>query len=101
MNAGGREIDVAPVVMTCVHEDIAEARNLARPWLTIYFGGMGAKAKNFYVEMADKFGSPACTSRRYPGSIASGRATAIPRASARSGSSRAIAPRRQWLSPTS
>jgi hypothetical protein len=25
---------------------------LARPWLTVYLGGMGAKGKNFYYERA-------------------------------------------------
>jgi F420-dependent oxidoreductase-like protein len=53
VRAGGREIDVSPVVQLCVHEDVAEARNLARPWLTMYIGGMGARGKNFYVDAAE------------------------------------------------
>ncbi len=52
----GREIDVSPAVLVCVDDDVAKARDLARPWLAIYFGGMGAKGKNFYVEMAERNG---------------------------------------------
>ena len=51
-----RGADVAPVVMVCVDEDPARARDLARPWLALYLGGMGAKSKNFYVEAAERFG---------------------------------------------
>ena len=51
----GTDVDVAPVVMVCVDDDL-EARDLARPWLAIYLGGMGAKGKNFYVESAERFG---------------------------------------------
>ena len=54
--AAGRAIDVSPVVMVCVDDDPARARDLARPWLTLYLGGMGAKGKNFYVETAERFG---------------------------------------------
>ena len=49
-------MDVSPVVMLCVDEDLDRARDLARPWLTVYLGGMGAKGKNFYVEAAERFG---------------------------------------------
>jgi alkanesulfonate monooxygenase SsuD/methylene tetrahydromethanopterin reductase-like flavin-dependent oxidoreductase (luciferase family) len=52
----GTAIDVSPVVMLCVDDDVDRARDLARPWLTIYLGGMGAKGKNFYVEAAERFG---------------------------------------------
>jgi alkanesulfonate monooxygenase SsuD/methylene tetrahydromethanopterin reductase-like flavin-dependent oxidoreductase (luciferase family) len=41
----GTEADIAPVVMLCVDEDLDRARDLARPWLTVYFGGMGAKGR--------------------------------------------------------
>ena len=42
--------------MVCVDDDPARARDLARPWLTIYMGGMGAKGKNFYVDAAERAG---------------------------------------------
>jgi F420-dependent oxidoreductase-like protein len=52
----GRAVDISPVVMVCVDEDVDRARDLARPWLALYMGGMGAKGKNFYVEAAERFG---------------------------------------------
>jgi len=56
VRASGRSVDVAPVVPVCVAGDEAAARDLARPWLSIYLGGMGAKDKNFYVDMAATYG---------------------------------------------
>jgi alkanesulfonate monooxygenase SsuD/methylene tetrahydromethanopterin reductase-like flavin-dependent oxidoreductase (luciferase family) len=52
----GTDVDVAPVVMVCVDDEVDRARDLARPWLTLYLGAMGAKEKNFYVESAERFG---------------------------------------------
>ena len=52
----GTDLDIAPVVMICVDSDLDRARDLARPWLALYLGGMGAKGKNFYVETAERFG---------------------------------------------
>jgi F420-dependent oxidoreductase-like protein len=50
------DIDIAPVVPVSIHEDVEEARNLSRPWLAFYLGAMGAKDKNFYVELASLYG---------------------------------------------
>jgi alkanesulfonate monooxygenase SsuD/methylene tetrahydromethanopterin reductase-like flavin-dependent oxidoreductase (luciferase family) len=52
----GTDVDISPVAMVCVDEDLDRARDLARPWLTVYLGGMGAKGKNFYVDAAERFG---------------------------------------------
>ena len=56
VRAPGREVDVSPAVLVCVDEDLDRARDLARPWLALYLGAMGAKGKNFYVETADRLG---------------------------------------------
>ena len=45
------EIDVAPTVPVAVDEDVDEARNALRPIVSFYLGGMGAKEKNFYVDL--------------------------------------------------
>lgn len=45
------EIDVAPTVPVAVDEDLDEARNALRPLISFYLGGMGAKDKNFYVDL--------------------------------------------------
>jgi F420-dependent oxidoreductase-like protein len=52
----GTDVDISPVAMVCVDEDRERARDLARPWLALYMGAMGAKQKNFYVETAERFG---------------------------------------------
>jgi F420-dependent oxidoreductase-like protein len=52
----GTGVDIAPVVMVCVDDDLDRARDLARPWLAVYLGGMGAKGKNFYVDSAERKG---------------------------------------------
>ncbi|HMJ94600.1 MAG TPA: LLM class flavin-dependent oxidoreductase [Thermoleophilaceae bacterium] len=52
----GTDVDISPVVMVCVDEDVDRARDLARPWLTVYLGGMGSKGKNFYVAAAERSG---------------------------------------------
>jgi F420-dependent oxidoreductase-like protein len=57
--AAGRsldEIDVAPVVPLAVDEDLRAARDAVRPWLAFYLGAMGAKEKNFYVDLAERQG---------------------------------------------
>jgi F420-dependent oxidoreductase-like protein len=50
------DIDIAPVVPLAIDEDLDAARNAVRPWLAFYLGSMGAKSKNFYVELAERQG---------------------------------------------
>jgi F420-dependent oxidoreductase-like protein len=52
----GTGVDISPVVMVCVDDDRERARDLARPWLALYLGAMGARQKNFYVDTAERFG---------------------------------------------
>jgi F420-dependent oxidoreductase-like protein len=52
----GSDVDIAPAVLVCVDDHPERARDLARPWLALYLGGMGASGKNFYVETAERFG---------------------------------------------
>lgn len=57
--AAGRtlaDIDIAPVVPVAVDEDLGAARDAVRPWLAFYLGSMGAKDKNFYVDLAERQG---------------------------------------------
>jgi F420-dependent oxidoreductase-like protein len=49
-------VDVAPVVPVAVQEDLRQARDMVRPWLAFYLGAMGSREKNFYVELADRYG---------------------------------------------
>jgi F420-dependent oxidoreductase-like protein len=50
------EIDIAPSVSVAVAEDLDDARDALRPFLAFYLGSMGAKDKNFYVELAERHG---------------------------------------------
>ncbi|NKQ56966.1 LLM class flavin-dependent oxidoreductase [Amycolatopsis sp. K13G38] len=56
--AGRRRSDVvmAPTVPAALHDDLDTARDLVRPMVAFYLGGMGAKDKNFYVELAERYG---------------------------------------------
>jgi hypothetical protein len=37
-------------------EDVIKIRELARPMVALYVGGMGAKGKNFYFDVAERYG---------------------------------------------
>ena len=50
------DIDVCAAVPVGMSEDIDEARHAVRPLLTFYLGAMGAREKNFYVELAERTG---------------------------------------------
>jgi len=39
-----------------VVDDLDAARDAVRPWLAFYLGSMGAKDKNFYVDLAERMG---------------------------------------------
>jgi len=50
--------DVAPYVRTRMGPDVAACRDAVRGELALYIGGMGARAKNFYNDVAIKLGYP-------------------------------------------
>ncbi len=57
--AGGKnrdDFDIAPLVPIVVNDNLEIAYNQLRPFLAIYIGGMGAKGKNFYHDLACRFG---------------------------------------------
>jgi F420-dependent oxidoreductase-like protein len=59
LERAGRErssLDVAATVPLAVADDPEAARDAARPWLAFYLGAMGAREKNFYVELAARYG---------------------------------------------
>jgi len=49
-------LDVAISGMVAVGEDAAMLRDLARPLLALYIGGMGARGRNFYNDLACRYG---------------------------------------------
>ncbi|MEL7433219.1 MAG: LLM class F420-dependent oxidoreductase [Chloroflexota bacterium] len=50
------DFDIAPSVMVAMHDNLDMARNQVRPMLALYVGGMGAKNKNFYNDLAVRYG---------------------------------------------
>ncbi len=57
--AGGKSrasFDIAPSVSVVVGDDAAACRNAVKPRLALYIGGMGARGKNFYNDLACRYG---------------------------------------------
>jgi F420-dependent oxidoreductase-like protein len=48
--------DIAPVVNTHVADDLDAARNLMRPGMALYIGGMGSREQNFYTRLVQRYG---------------------------------------------
>ncbi len=48
--------DIAPSVPVVVSDDVDAARNVIKPFLALYVGGMGAKGKNFYFDLVVRYG---------------------------------------------
>ena len=56
---GGKGLDrfdVAPTVTVIVGDDVDALRNLAKPMAALYIGGMGARGRNFYNDLACRYG---------------------------------------------
>ena len=54
--AGYDGFDIAPNVFCIETDNLAVAYNMLRPMLALYIGGMGAKGKNFYHDLACRYG---------------------------------------------
>ncbi|MGH9839846.1 MAG: LLM class F420-dependent oxidoreductase [Blastocatellia bacterium] len=48
--------DIAPTVTIAMGDDVDACRNAVKPMLALYIGGMGAKGKNFYYDIASRYG---------------------------------------------
>ncbi len=48
--------DIAPTVNAYVSDDRETARNLMRPVLALYIGGMGSRKQNFYNQLVQRYG---------------------------------------------
>jgi F420-dependent oxidoreductase-like protein len=59
--AAARSADLAPLEIVtggllAVGDDAAAMRDLARPMIALYVGGMGARGRNFYNDLAQRYG---------------------------------------------
>lgn len=50
------QFDIAPTVSVIIDDDLETAWNQIKPMLALYIGGMGAKGKNFYYDLACRYG---------------------------------------------
>ncbi len=48
--------DIAPTVPLSITDDIAAGRDLMRPLLALYIGGMGSREQNFYNALVQRYG---------------------------------------------
>jgi F420-dependent oxidoreductase-like protein len=51
-------LDVIASAPLAIGADVTELRELARPMFALYIGGMGARGRNFYYDLACRFGYP-------------------------------------------
>jgi F420-dependent oxidoreductase-like protein len=50
------DFDTAASVGVVLGDDVAACRNMIKPMLALYMGGMGARGKNFYTDYATRLG---------------------------------------------
>ena len=50
------DIDIAPTVQVYVSDNLEDARNLMRPFIGLYIGGMGSREQNFYNQLVRRYG---------------------------------------------
>ena len=48
--------DIAPTVYVAITDDIAAGRDLVRPLVALYVGGMGSRTQNFYNALVCRYG---------------------------------------------
>jgi F420-dependent oxidoreductase-like protein len=53
---GDRSFDIAPTVTVVLGDDAAACRAMVKPMLALYVGGMGARGRNFYNDLACRYG---------------------------------------------
>lgn len=56
---GGRsreQLEVSPSVQVSIGGDLDAARSMVKAGFVLYFGGMGSRKTNFYVDLAHRFG---------------------------------------------
>jgi F420-dependent oxidoreductase-like protein len=56
---GGKSLatfDIAPTVMVIQGDDVQACLDFVKPMLALYIGGMGARGKNFYNDLACRYG---------------------------------------------
>jgi F420-dependent oxidoreductase-like protein len=50
------DFDIAATVYVAMGDDVGACRDLLRPFFALYIGGMGARGRNFYHDLAARYG---------------------------------------------
>jgi F420-dependent oxidoreductase-like protein len=50
------DFDIAPSVTVVIGQDVDACRMMVKPFIALYVGGMGAKNKNFYNDLVQRYG---------------------------------------------
>jgi F420-dependent oxidoreductase-like protein len=50
------DVDIAPMTSVSIEDNDDRARDLMRPFLGLYVGGMGSRKKNFYKDLITRYG---------------------------------------------
>jgi F420-dependent oxidoreductase-like protein len=50
------DLAIAPMTSLAIEDDDGRARDLMRPFLGLYIGGMGSRKKNFYKDLVTRYG---------------------------------------------
>ena len=50
------DFDIAPTVQVAIDDDLERARDMMRPFIALYVGGMGSREKNFYNQLVRRYG---------------------------------------------
>ena len=53
---GVPNVDIAPTAQVEMGADVNACRNVVKPTLALYIGGMGARGRNFYYNLASRYG---------------------------------------------
>jgi F420-dependent oxidoreductase-like protein len=48
--------DIAPSVQVAIDDDLERARDVMRPFVALYVGGMGSRQRNFYKALVERYG---------------------------------------------
>jgi F420-dependent oxidoreductase-like protein len=57
------DFDLAPFVRVAVGDDLGRCRDMIRPNFALYIGGMGARSRNFYNDLARRMGYEAAAAK--------------------------------------
>jgi F420-dependent oxidoreductase-like protein len=57
------DLDIAPMCPVVVGADVQACRDMLKPYLALYVGGMGARGRNFYADLVGRYGYEADAAR--------------------------------------